>query len=143
VLELTVRIIFSLLIVVGLMWGLARLARRPLGGRRGGLIEVLDRRQLSRGASLVVVRVAETAMVLGVTDGRVALLAEVDPTALEEHQRIEPVHRQAIALDRLGEDGTPLAPGLFPNRPLNGSILSPRTFTQTWKALRERMVRKP
>ncbi|MGC9669195.1 flagellar biosynthetic protein FliO [Planosporangium sp. 12N6] len=137
--ELTLRIVFSLLVVVGLMWGMARLARKPLGLRRGGgLIEVLGRQQLSRGASVAVVRIADKAMVLGVTDGQVTLIGETDLAAVEEYQPEEPVRREPLALDSLdAREAAPTATG-----PLGGSVLSAATWKQTLQFLRERTVRK-
>jgi len=83
-LELVLRIGFSLLIVFGLMWALARVVRRPLSGRRGaGSLAVLHRQQLSRGAAVAVVQVADRAMVLGVTDQQVSMLGETDLAAFE------------------------------------------------------------
>src|SRR5690349_11086968 len=99
VIELTVRIVFSLLVVLGLLWGLARLAKRPLGARKGGLIDVLGRQQLSRGASVAVVRVADRAMVIGVTDNQVTLLSEADLAAIEEYQPEAPVHRESLSIE--------------------------------------------
>jgi flagellar protein FliO/FliZ len=82
--ELVLRIGFSLLIVFGLMWALARVARRPLSGRRGpGSLAVLHRQQLSRGSSVAVVQVAGRALVLGVTDQQVSLLGETDLAAFQ------------------------------------------------------------
>jgi flagellar protein FliO/FliZ len=79
--ELAVRIAFSLLVVLGLLWGLAKVARRPFGGRGAGPLRVLARQQLSRGASVAVVRVADRALVLGVSEtGGVSLLADADPS---------------------------------------------------------------
>jgi flagellar protein FliO/FliZ len=142
VIALTIRIVFSLLVVVALMWGMAKLARRPLGIRRGGgLIEVLGRQQLSRGASVAVVRVADKAMVLGVTDGQVSLIAETDLTAIEEYQPETPVRRESLSLESLDpQAGEPA--GFSPGGPLGGSLLSPSTWTQTMRFLRERTVRK-
>ncbi|HEX8631989.1 MAG TPA: flagellar biosynthetic protein FliO, partial [Catenuloplanes sp.] len=82
--ELIARIVFSLAVVFGLMWGLARLARRPLAGRRGGAaMTVLTRQQVSRGSSIAVVRVVDRALVVGITDGQVTLLTETDLAAVE------------------------------------------------------------
>ena len=39
--ETVVRIAFSLLVVLGLMWAMARLAKRPLGRRTGSALAVL------------------------------------------------------------------------------------------------------
>ncbi|MCW2638869.1 MAG: fliO [Dactylosporangium sp.] len=140
--ELTIRIVFSLLVVVSLMWGMAKLARKPLGIRRGGgLIEVLGRQQLSRGASVAVVRVADKAMVLGVTDGQVSLIAETDLAAIEEYQPEAPVRREALSLESLDSQPAVLAE-LRPNGPLSGSLLARSTWTQTMQFLRERTVRK-
>lgn len=135
--ELTVRIVFSLLVVVALMWGMAKLARKPLGARRGGgLIEVLGRQQLSRGASVAVVRVADKAMVLGVTDGRVSLISEADLEAIEEYQPEPQVKREPLALDSLNASaGAPVGtPGNGGS--LGGSVLSPDTWKQTLRFLR-------
>jgi flagellar protein FliO/FliZ len=113
--ELTVRIIFSLLVVFGLLWGLAKLARRPLSGRGAGVLQVVARQQLTRGSAVAVVKVADRALVLGVTEQGVTLLADADP-ALFEEKPPEPV-----AGDRLA-----------------GSALSPRTWGQAFAFFRSR-----
>lgn len=90
--ELVLRIGFSLLIVFGLMWGLAKLARRPLNARRGtGALAVLGRQQLSRGTSVAVIQVADRALVVGVTEQQISLLGETDLAGFEKH----PEHRDA------------------------------------------------
>src|SRR5690242_2639611 len=124
------------------MWGLARLAKRPLGVRKGGLIDVLGRQQLSRGASVAVVRVADRAMVLGVTDSQVTLLSEADLAAVEEYQPEPPMHRQALSIDQLTGDRNRTAPVVSPDRPLAGSMLSTRTWSQAREFLRDRRNRK-
>src|SRR5262245_7000918 len=96
--ELIVRIAFSLLVVLGLMWGLAKLARRPLAGRGGDLVDVLARQQLSRGSSVAVVRIADRALVLGVTDAGVSLLADADAELFTEHVPERPVRRTKVDL---------------------------------------------
>ena len=131
-LELTVRILFSLLVVLGLMWGLARLVRRPLGGSRSGPITVLGRQQLTKGASVAVVRVVDRALVVGVTDAQVTLLGEADLAALAQPEPME--RREAVSLDELS---TLVAPRPAAS-PFAGSALSPRTWSQTWQVLRGR-----
>ena len=106
--ELVLRIAFSLLIVFGLMWALARVVRRPLNGRRGpSSIAVLHRQQLSRGSSVAVVQVAGRALVLGVTDQQVSLLGETDLAEFETEphpgERRKPV---ALEADVLGSTPT-------------------------------------
>jgi flagellar protein FliO/FliZ len=113
--ELTVRIIFSLLVVFGLLWGLAKLARRPLSGRGRGFLQVVARQQLTRGSAVAVVKVADRALILGVTEQGVTLLADADPTLFEESSP-EPVRPERLA----------------------GSALSPKTWSQTLAFFRNR-----
>ena len=122
--ELFLRIACSLTVVFGLLWGLARLARRPLTGRGAGALQVLARQQLSRGSSVAVVRVADRALVLGVSDAGVSLLADADPDLFEEQRPTAappPGRKSALA----------------------GSLLSPATWRQTVAALRNRGGRQP
>lgn len=135
--EVTLRVIFSLAVVLVLMWGLARLVRKPLGGRRAGGLAVLTRQGLSRGASVAVVRVDDRALVLGVTEANVTLLAETDLAAFElaagvDDEASAPGRARHAAPDRLRPDGGPLA----------GSVLSPATWTQAVEFLRNRTSRE-
>ncbi|SEB88921.1 flagellar protein FliO/FliZ [Nocardioides exalbidus] len=82
-LELTVRLVVSLAIVVGLMLLLARLAGKRYGARAGAPVQVLHRQALSRSASVAVVTVGGRVLVLGTTDQQVSLLTELDPDELE------------------------------------------------------------
>jgi flagellar protein FliO/FliZ len=153
--ELTLRIVFSLLIVLGLMWGMAQLARRPLRGRRGGLVTVLGRQQLSKGAAVAVVRVVDRALVVGVTDGQVTLLGEADLDVIDEYEADQVILRQAVPLDRLSAmdskasadseapAGLAVRPGGSGGGPLAGSLLSPATWSQTLRVVRERVGRRP
>jgi flagellar protein FliO/FliZ len=138
--ELALRIGFSLLVIFGLMWGLARLVRRPMGSGRhhGPLLSVLNRQQLSRGAAVTVVRVADRAIILGVTDQQVNLLGEAD---LEDFELHHAPHRDHLAI---AESDLEL-PGAHPmpaKARLDGSILSPRTWTSTIDFLRDRTTRR-
>ena len=56
-LELALRLVFSLAVVVGLMLLLARFAARRHQGRNGDLVRVLQRQPLTRGTSVSVVAV--------------------------------------------------------------------------------------
>ncbi|RYB94246.1 hypothetical protein EUA93_07755 [Nocardioides oleivorans] len=82
-LELTVRLVVSLAIVVGLMLLLARLVGKRYGARDGAPVQVLHRQPLSRSASVAVVTVGGRVLVLGTTDHQVSLLTELDPDELE------------------------------------------------------------
>ena len=138
--ELVLRIGFSLLVVFGLMWGLAKVARRPLSGNRGtGTLSVLNRQQLARGAAVTVVRVADKALILGVTDQQVSLLGE---TELAKFERLPQVveRRGDVPLqpdDLLPPSWHPLMSGR-----LDGSVLSPRTWRSTLDFLRDRTTRR-
>jgi len=149
--ELVLRIGFSLAVIMGLLWGLARIVRRPLGGHRGsGPLAVLDRHQLSRGAAVTVVRVADRAVILGVTDQQVSFLGEADLKAFEHHGPERRDHIE-VAPDMVPDDALPLAPdsGLLPpahpTTPpgrLDGSLLSPRTWASTLDFIRDRTSRR-
>ncbi len=135
--ELALRIGFSLLIVFGLMWGLARVVRRPLSGHhRTGTLSVLNRQQLSRGSSVAVVRVADRALVLGVTDQQVSLLGETELDAFvkhdDQHEHRDPVLMAPEALGFATGD----------TDKLEGSVLSPRTWRSTMSFLRDRTTRR-
>ncbi|GAA3335627.1 hypothetical protein GCM10020358_04640 [Amorphoplanes nipponensis] len=136
--ELVLRIGFSLLVVFGLMWGLARVARRGGVGRRGsGNLAVLTRQTLSRGSSVAVVQVADRALILGVTDAQVSLLGETDLDAFGH----EPHPRPAAPAEGV-------APAVHPTvlqhhgGKLDGSLLSPRTWSSTLDFLRDRTTRR-
>lgn len=126
-LEMILRIGFSLLVVLGLLWLLGKAVRRPLGGRAAGALSVLARQQVTRGATVALVRVVDRALILGVTDGHVTLLGETDLEALSV-----PVHT---------EERREPVPVQQPGR-LDGSVLSPRTWTQTVEFLRSRTARR-
>jgi len=135
-LELVLRIGFSLLVVLGLMWAVARLVRRPLSARRAhGTLAVLNRQQLTRNSEVAVVKVADRAIIVGVTENQVSLLGEADAAAFEHHEHEQHVH---LELDEL--------PGVHPATPsasrLDRSLLSPRTWTSTLDFIRDRTSRR-
>jgi flagellar protein FliO/FliZ len=136
--ELVLRIGFSLFVVLGLMWALARVVRRPLGaGRAHGQLAVLNRQQLTRGAAVTVVKVADRAMILGVTEQQVSFLGEADIAAFEnQHREHHPEHR-ASAADELPDAHPSGTAGR-----LDKSLLSPRTWTSTIDFLRDRTSRR-
>jgi flagellar protein FliO/FliZ len=141
--ELVLRIVFSLLVVLALMWGVARIARRPLSRRGGAVLTVLARQQLSRGSAVAVLRVLDQALVLGITDHQITLLGEADLATVEQQQGV--VRRSTVQLTGTSpvppagiEDAGVARPGR-----LAGSVLSPRTWAQVVEFLRDRTVRKP
>ena len=110
--ELVLRIGFSLFVVLGLMWALARVVRRPAGANRAhGRLAVLNRQQLTRGAAVTVVKVADRAMILGITEQQVSFLGEAELTDFEAP------HEQRDNVDLPGAH-----PGTIPDR-LDRSLL--------------------
>ncbi|WP_447646860.1 flagellar biosynthetic protein FliO [Nocardioides zeae] len=77
--ELVIRLVFSLAVVVGLLLLCARVAQRRTGGRRGDLVTVVQRQALSRSSTVTVVTVGSRVLVLGTTEQQVSVLAELDP----------------------------------------------------------------
>jgi flagellar protein FliO/FliZ len=134
-LELVLRIGFSLLVVLGLLWLLAKIVRRPLAGRGAGVLAVLARQQITRGSAVAVVRVVDRALIVGVTDGQVTLLGETDLAALERPAADSGEQRVVVPVDR------PEPPAVEPGR-LDGSLLSPQAWSQTVQFLRDRTARR-
>jgi flagellar protein FliO/FliZ len=133
--QLLLQVGVTLLVVLLLMWGLARVVRKPLGLRGNDALAVLGSQQVGRGAAVAVVRVADKALVLGITETQVSLLAEHDLEAFETEPEEEHIP--------VGLDGHEL-PGRHPAAPggrLDGSVLSPRTWSSAVSFLRERTAR--
>lgn len=82
-LELTVRLLVSLSLVLGLLLLLARYGGRRFRGNRDSMVRVLHRHQLSRGSTVSVVAVGSRLLVLGATEHQVRVLTELDPEDLE------------------------------------------------------------
>ena len=151
-LSLLLRVALSLGCVLGLIWLLARGGRRRTGGRvaAAGRFAVVGRQSLGRHAGVAVVRVGDRALVLGVTEQSVQLLAETDlASVLGEQEEAE--HRTAVELpvvSGLAVADADLAALVSPGEgvpaarsPLDGSALSPQTWSRALEALRERTTR--
>lgn len=166
--DVIVRVVVAFVVVVGMMWLLAKLVKRPLRGRAGRGLEVITRTQLTRGASIAVVRMDQRALVLGVTDGGVRLLLEADAEQFGATADGGPAERTALDIDEVlvttpepaakpdlvaklkrtakpaRADSVPAgsAPGSAPGSALAGSALSPQTWRQALEMLRERSARR-
>jgi len=123
-LELLPRVGFSLCLVLGLIWAAARLSSRRLAGGPRALVRVRGRQSLSRTSSVAVVEVGSRLLVVGVSDGGVRLLTELDPEDVDVQ-----VPDAAPAPAAL----TSAAPGA-----LAGSLLAPGTWKQAWAAATRR-----
>jgi flagellar protein FliO/FliZ len=146
--EAILRVVIALVLVVGVMWVLAKVARKPLRGRAAGSLDVVARTQLSKGASIAVIKIDETALVLGVTDHGIRLLHE---TGAEVFATAAPTKRTAVDLEAVrakrADAGPALLPDMVPTKSkssgakLSGSALSVKTWKQAVVAIRERSVR--
>src|SRR3954452_4606118 len=138
-LELTVRLVVSLAIVVGLLLLLVRFGGRKFRGQAGALVRVVHRQPLSRTSSVAVITVGSRVLVLGTTEHQVSILTELEPEELESDTleleiEAEPEADGVTTLDTLG--GRPLRPMLadpIARGPLVGSVLSPQTWRQAFQ----------
>ena len=152
-LTLALRVGFSFMVVIGLMWVMARVFRGKLGVRSAGSLEVVARQQVGRGASVAIVRIADRAIVVGVTEHTVTMLGDPisDLTSLTapEPATPEPAATESgdvrdVFAARRSLTGTTSAPtpSSIPTGKLSGSVLSPATWRQALQVLRERTVRR-
>jgi flagellar protein FliO/FliZ len=163
VLELTVRLIVSLAVVVGLLLVLARVGARKFRGNSSALVHVVHRQPLSRTSAVAVVTVGSRVLVLGTTEHQVSVLAELDPDELDlgelELGELELGETELDGYDAVVEEGA-LAPvskpphltalrtaggshraapkpaDAQPAGRLAGSVLSAQTWRQAFGVLR-------
>lgn len=152
--ELVVRLVFSLAVVLGLLLLCIRMAGKRFTSKNDALVQVVHRQALSRSATVSVVNVGGRVLVLGTTEQEVRLLTELDPAALAEDDVVTPIELAAVrgddpALALLAEEqpapSAPrgrhaAAPGRRAARPerqtaLAGSVLSAGTWKQAWGAV--------
>ena len=140
-LELTIRLIVSLAIVVGLLLVLAKFGARKFRGNAGALVHVVHRQALSRTSSVSVVTVGSRVLVLGTTEQQISVLTELDPDELELDDVAEltlvPESEVEEARTPGSHRGTPV-----PTGPLSGSVLSPQTWRQAFTAVSRGSARR-
>jgi flagellar protein FliO/FliZ len=101
---LTIRLVFSLAVVLGLLLLCARLAGRRFQGRQDAMVQVVHRQPISRNASVSVVNVAGRVLVLGTTDQGIRLLTELDPDQLDQ-AAADPADLALVTpIDRVAEE---------------------------------------
>ena len=84
-LELAIRLVFSLAVVLGLLALLTKVGGRRFRGRKDAMVQVLHRQHLTRGTAVSVITVGSRVLVLGTTEHQVSVLAELDPDEVAEH----------------------------------------------------------
>jgi flagellar protein FliO/FliZ len=139
--ELVLRVVFSLAAVLGLMFFLARIASRRMGGSNASVVRLVGRQSLGRTSSVAVVAVGGRTLVLGVTEAGVRLLTELEADEVEwpapasqgvpadDPSTATSLPAQGRAVPRHLRDAGP-ATGLLPH----GSVLSVKTWQQAWQA---------
>ena len=138
-LELTIRLIVSLAIVVGLLLLLARFGARRFRGQAGALVRVVHRQPLSRTSAVAVVTVGSRVLVLGTTEQQVSILTELEPEEIEGHDlgivEDSTPEEDLPTLDTLGGRSLRplLADPLEPRGALAGSVLSAQTWRQAFQ----------
>lgn len=165
-LELTIRLIVSLAIVIGLLLLLARFGARKFRGGNGALVQVVHRQALSRTSSVSVVTVGTRVLVLGTTEQQISVLAELDPDEIEldeveladvinlsapvgEDDLVaalappppEPTQRTRVPGSHRAAPTARTGKAAKPSPavgtgPLAGSVLSPQTWKQAFNAAR-------
>jgi flagellar protein FliO/FliZ len=125
--ELFLRVVLSLGAVVGLMWFLARIASKRVGGTNGSLVKLMGRQSLGRTASVAVLSIGERVLVVGVTENGVRLLTELDADEVDV-----PVEANLRAADVHSTEATEVSAvkSLAPA----GSLLSGQTWKQAWQS---------
>lgn len=154
-LELAIRLVFSLAVVVGLLMLLAKFGSRRFKGSKDALIQVVHRQHLSRGTAVSVVSVGSKVLVLGTTEHQVRVLTELDPDDVAEYLTPELTDAEILALTAdpdADPADTPPATDLAartkavlrrpttvaPDGALSGSVLSPGTWRQALAAATRR-----
>jgi len=149
-LELTIRLIVSLAIVVGLLLLLARFGARKFRGQAGALVRVVHRQPLSRTSAVAVVAVGSRVLVLGTTEHQVSILTELEPEELDgvvEIDALDPADGEddlatLATLDTLdGRTMRPLLADPIQRGPLAGSVLSAQTWRQAFQVVSQAATR--
>lgn len=144
-LELTLRLVLSLTIVLGLLYALVKVSARRLGNTAGAPVRVLHRQALSRASSVSVVAVGSRLLVIGATDQHVQLLTELSPedleapaTELSEAGQVQPVRPVGAHRAPRTDPVDAQLPAPAGSSALAGSLISP----QTWRAARGAISRR-
>ena len=108
--ELTVRLIASLAVVVGLLLLTVRLGARRFRPRADAPLRIVHRQALSRSSSLAVVEVGSRVLVLGTTEHQINVLAELGQHELPGHlaqvPELDEYDDQVIDMEAVRRSGT-------------------------------------
>ncbi len=150
-LMVVLRVAVSLVVVLALVWYLARrLGRRGGDTTREAELRVLDRQSLTRRAGLAVVAAGDRRLLVGFSDQTVTLVTELAPVPALPKVPATPAPAAPAASapsrpSRPSQPAVPTSVGLSANRQpglLAGSVLSPATWQATVRAMQDRTVRR-
>jgi flagellar biogenesis protein FliO len=136
-LRLVVRLVISLLIIIALMWLFYRVLAIRMGKDKQTAdvsFTVLATRRLTRRATLMVVRVQGTTLLLGITDQHVTRLADLTeepPDYGETGLAANELTPDSFQADSRGKHAQHSE-----SSPLEGSIISPDTWKKAWEVVR-------
>ena len=141
--SLMFRLTVSMVVVLGLMWVLARVMKnraggiRPARGRRSELvIEVVARQQLGRNMGIAVVKMGTKVYALGMTENQITQLAELDGDELDANKPTIDLDGEIQALPRTtGPSAKNWTAAL-------GSSSSGPTWKNALDAMREKTLRR-
>jgi flagellar protein FliO/FliZ len=152
---LVLRFVVSLAVVLGLIWGLARVKKR-ISPTNSGTIQVLSKIPVSRKGSLLLVEVGGKKMMIGATDNNISLLGVIDmpPETHEIKEERRPVQLDSFMVELMD---SPQSVGFDPalldkdtvtslkhtqsDSKLAGSVLSRDTWRALTETLREKTIR--
>lgn len=139
-LELTIRLLSSLAVVVGLLLLITRLSARRMRGPANSLVKLVERKALSRTSAISVVTVGGRVLVVGTTEHEVRLLTELDASEIET-ELSAPGHLLSLSQEAQREpDREGAAAAALPaTTALAGSILSTQTWKQAFTAATKRV----
>ena len=136
--ELTVRLVASLAIVVGLLLVTVR-KFRP---RAGAPLRILHRQALSRSSSVAVIEVGNRTLVIGHTEHQISILAELGAGDLSDDFSGDSEQGEVIDMEAARQSGQAFSaeeitatvaretPPVTAIGPLAGSVLSVQTWRQ-------------
>ncbi|MDY0001638.1 MAG: flagellar biosynthetic protein FliO [Polyangia bacterium] len=119
---LLLRTLIALLVVLVLAWVFLRWGLRRLlpGGATQGPLRVLGRLPLDGRRAVVLVEAAGRFLLLGVADGSVSLLSELEPeavkAALDDAKAAQPKRFAEVLRERLGRQGATQGQGGDPSK---------------------------
>jgi flagellar protein FliO/FliZ len=133
-LELAIRLVFSLAVVLGLLALLTKFGSRRFRGRNDAMVQVLHRQHLSRGTTVSVVTVGSRVLVLGTTEHQVHVLAELEPDEVMEHLADTTADAAGDDTDDAEDAAEVLTLPSSSESALSGSVLSIDTWRQAFAA---------